>query len=382
MRHRDGAERTPLSAIEQQAGRARLADIMLSAATDRPFADGGHALDFVNKAFECTELVGEQHAAAILPTVVRALAAARGADELNAWRHPVDLVVLMQRAFERLPAAFAQGRARQGSFRYRAVLADELLGDDPQAATEALLAALGTGARPVDLGQALAYAAALRIARFGTANEFSDWDTALHVFTYANAVHRLLARTEIERVEGYPPGVRGVFHGAMALHLTRYLNVPPARIPGERGEPLDDLPADGEALRGLLLETFDRRQQVNASARIVGRYLSEGHPAERLIATLGHALLREDADFHTYQRPEAGVRQYREWGACLEGRNILVAIARYLAAHAPTERARLQTAEIAHRLQRGGRVHEEEEEPAEAADLDTAPMRRSGGSRR
>ena len=28
----------------------------------------------------------------------------------------------------------------------------------------------------------------------------------------------------------------------MALYLTRYLNVPPARIPGEGGEQLDDLP--------------------------------------------------------------------------------------------------------------------------------------------
>ena len=36
------------------------------------------------------------------------------------------------------------------------------------------------------------------IARFGTANEFSDWDTALHGFTYANALHRLLGRVAPE----------------------------------------------------------------------------------------------------------------------------------------------------------------------------------------
>ena len=41
----------------------------------------------------------------------------------------------------------------------------------------------------------------------------------------------------------------GVLHGAMALYLTRYLNVPPARIPGEGGERLDDLPADEETIR-------------------------------------------------------------------------------------------------------------------------------------
>jgi hypothetical protein len=74
------------------------------------------------------------------------------------------------------------------------------------------------------------------------------------------------------------------------------------------------------------------------SARLVARYLELGHPDARLIATLGHALLREDADFHTYQTFEAELRQYREWGATPEGRNILIAITRYLAACA--DRAR------------------------------------------
>ena len=58
-------------------------------------------LDFVNKAFECVDLIGHEHAAAILPTVVGQLVAARGADERNAWRHPVDLVPLMAQAFAR-----------------------------------------------------------------------------------------------------------------------------------------------------------------------------------------------------------------------------------------------------------------------------------------
>ncbi len=51
---------------------------------------------------------------------------------------------------------------------------------------------------------------------------------------------------------------------------------------------------------------------------------------------------------------EAGVRQFGEWGNTDEGRHILIAVARYLAAHSPTERAALQTADIARRLMRGG----------------------------
>ena len=44
---------------------------------------------------------------------------------------------------------------------------------------------------------------------------------------------------------------------------------------------------------------------------------------------------------------EAGVRQFHEWGNGDQGRHILIAVARYLAAHFPTERALLQTADIA-----------------------------------
>jgi hypothetical protein len=54
---------------------------------------------------------------------------------------------------------------------------------------------------------------------------------------------------------------------------------------------------------------------------------------------------------------EAGVRQFNAWGDSDEGRHILIAVARYLAAHSPTERAALQTADIARRLMRGGELH-------------------------
>ena len=167
MRHRDAAERTLLTAIAQGADLAELADIMLCAVTDRPFADGGHALDFLNKAFECVDLIGREHAAAILPTVVGQLVEARGADEQNAWRHPLDLVALLAAAFEALPAALRQGEGRR--FEGHAALADELLGDDPQAINAALLDAIRAGrdaARPRP-GSRLCRGAAHRALRHG-----------------------------------------------------------------------------------------------------------------------------------------------------------------------------------------------------------------------
>jgi hypothetical protein len=147
----------------------------------------------------------------------------------------------------------------------------------------------------------------------------------------------------------------------MALYLARYLNVPPASLPGESGEGLDDLPAEAKEIRAALLDTFDRQQQIGAAARLVARHLTLGHSPDALIATLAQALLHEDAGFHAYQMLEAGVRQFHEWGNCDQGRHILIAVSRYLAAHFPTQRALLQTADIATRLMRGGELHREAE---------------------
>src|SRR5271166_3982950 len=100
----------------------------------------------------------------------------------------------------------------------------------------------------------------------------------------------------------------------MVLYLARYLNVPPASLPGEGGEGLDDLPAAPQEIRFALLDTFDRQQQIGAAARLVARHLTLGHSPDALIATLAQVLLREDAGFHAYQMLEAGVRQFHDWG--------------------------------------------------------------------
>jgi hypothetical protein len=294
----------------------------------------------------------------VLPTVVGQMVAARGAEESTAWRQPADLVALCQATAAELPGLFAAAR---GGVRWseHAALARTLLGDEPVAIMDALKAAVRAGAAPGDLGRSLAYAAALRVAHFGSANEHSDWETAHHAFTYANAVHQMAKRIADDAADGYASAARGILHGAMALYLARYLNVPPARIPGDGDDLLDDLPADADALRAALLDAFDRQRQVDLAARLVARHLALGHSPRALIATLGRALLREDAGFHAYQMLEAGVRQFEEWGNTVEGRHILIAVTRYLAAHSPTERAVLQTADIARRLMRGGELHQE-----------------------
>jgi hypothetical protein len=106
VRHRDAAERTVLTAIVSGASPAALADLLFATETDRAYADGGHSLDFINKAFECLDVIGWEHVADVLPSVVGQMTAARGAEERTAWRQPVDLIALCQRAGLELPHVF------------------------------------------------------------------------------------------------------------------------------------------------------------------------------------------------------------------------------------------------------------------------------------
>jgi hypothetical protein len=357
VRHREAAERTLLTAIDSSAPPAVLAEILIAAETDRAFADGGHSLDFINKCFECLDLIGWQHAADLLPGIVGQMVSARGAYESTEWRQPVDLVELCANAASDLAAALAAGR-NCGPCVEHIRLAQTLLGDDPATIVAALITAASAGASCDRLGRALCYAAALRVAQFGTANEHSDWEAAHHVFTYCNAAHQAL-----KRIAGDPEAVeageasRAILHGALAIYLIRYLNVPPARLPGVGDQRLESLPSTIEEIRTALFDAFDRQHQIDAAANLVARHLTLGHPPDLIISALAHVLLREDAGFHAFQMFDAGVRQFREWGNTEPGRHILIAVARYLAAHSPTERGWLQTADIAARLSRGDRLH-------------------------
>jgi hypothetical protein len=223
-----------------------------------------------------------------------------------------------------------------------------LLSDEPAAILEALLAALREGATEVELASAVAFAAATRIARFPTSNEFGDWDTALHTFTFANAVEQGLRRS------ASPELVRGVLDAAMSVYLDRFLNVPATRLPKSQG-------GDPEVLLGELRDLLDRQQQVDEAGQLVASYLGAGGDPDRLVADLGACLLREDRNFHTIQCVEAGVRQHQLLRGSDEDGLPLLAAARYLAAHASTARSQRQTYEIAHRLHRGERIYEDEE---------------------
>lgn len=348
VRDDEGAERCVISAVRAGAQPHELAAMLFAAATDHRYINVGHPLDFTNKALEALDRVGwdAERTEIVLSSLVRNYAVASRMEESNEWRHPVDLIVLLEDAFAQLEEALASGEGRSWSGG-RTHIVDVMLQDDPQATIEALLNALRSGASIGELASAVSYAAALRIAQFHTSNEFGDWDTALHTFTFANAVEMGLRRAPTVEL------LRGVFDAAMSIYLDRFLNIPAAKLPNSTTR--TNNPA---ALLEELPHLLDRQQQVNQAGQLAAQYLySKGEPDE-LLAVLAGMLLREDRDFHTIQCVEAAFNQYQLNREKPEAVNFLVAAARYVAAHAPTVRAQEQTFTIVQRLHRGERLFE------------------------
>lgn len=350
VRDAEGAERCIVSAIRAGADDRQMADMLFAAVTDHRYIDTGHPADFTNKAFEALDIAGWDLAEPVLTSLVNGYANASRREESNAWRYPVDLIAILERAFDELPAAVAAGEQRrsEGSAQWmgRRALAALLLEDDPQATADALLESLRGGCAADELASAVTYAAALRIARFHTSNEFGDWDTALHTFTFSNAIHQGLRRAPSVEL------LRGVFDAAMSVYLDRFLNIPAARLPQPNG-------AAPERSLQTLNQLLDRQQQVNQAAQEVANYLHHGGDPAALVAWLGRLLLREDRDFHTIQTVEAAVRQHSLIEDPEERSHLLIAATRYLAAHAPTVRSQGQTYSIAQRLHHGEQLFEE-----------------------
>jgi nitrite reductase/ring-hydroxylating ferredoxin subunit len=349
VRDRDGAERVLRTAVARR-DRETVERMLFAAATDHVYLDAGHVLDFCNTAVETLDHVGwddRDRVANVLASLVPALVDAERSEERSAWRQPVDLADLLFDAYEALgvedrPVEPTGWTAPEG-------FDETLLGDDPEAVVAALCAAVEDGATPAEVADRVCHAAATRVARFGTANEFGDWNTVHHTFTYANAVRRAAHRIDDSRL------YRGAFDAALSVYLDRFLNTPPAPLPAP-GEGDDD--RDPEALREALLATFDTEGRVNDAGRLAGAYLdADGDPAAPW-RTLGRGLLREDAGFHAIQCYEAGRRQFAAAATAAEERVALVAVARFLAAHFPTRREAEQTFGIATRLGRGETIHE------------------------
>ena len=282
VRDAQAGERAIVSALRAGADDVQIADMLFSAATDHRYLDAGHTLDFINKALTSVDLAGWEHAELAFTSVVPNLTEARRMEESNAWRKPIDLIPMLETAFAELPEALKTGSEGDGCADVDAML-PILLGDEPAAIIDLLLNCLREGITPLDLAGVVAYTAARRIAHFHTSNEFGDWDTALHTFTFANAVHQGLGRVESIDL------TRGIFDAAMSIYLDRFLNLPLVRLPSP--EPVDQPDALLDEFESLL----NLQQQVNQAWRPGGAV-----SRERRLATKVDG---EDGAFAAARRP-------------------------------------------------------------------------------
>jgi nitrite reductase/ring-hydroxylating ferredoxin subunit len=376
-RDAQAAERCIVTAVRLGVDNRDIADMLFAAATDHRYLDVGHVLDFTNKALEALDTAGwdnnnnnKELVESVLSSLVSGYANAERMEESNSWRYPIDLVDILEKAFKKLPTVLENGRRRRREqsekkkWNQRDQLVTVLLGDDPQLIVNSLLDTLNQGASEEELASVVTYAAALRIAQFHTRNEFSDWDTALHTFTYANAVHQGVRRISTQEL------LRGVFDGAIRVYLNRFLNVPPVPLP--KPKKMENISnnsifKDPEMLLKELSALLDKQQQVNQVGQLVVDYLYNNGKSDRLLAAIGNALLREDRNFHSIQMIEAVFRQYSLVSTIDNEDNInsttrvhiLVAAARYLAAHSPTMRSQGHTYQIANQLYHGEHLFEE-----------------------
>ena len=341
------AERCLRTAIAVGLSPRELADMIAASSTDHLFMDTGHALDFSNKAFELLDHIGWERAEEILPSLIPDIVGAERMEETSAWQHPVDLPGLLREANVALDEALVEGGERLSGWDAHVPVAESILDDEPDVSLRTVVDAAREGAPLVELSAAVAYAAARRPVHFHTSNEFADWNTVHHTFTYTNAVDQAMRRAPSRDL------ARGILDGAMSVYLERFLNVPKQPLP-QQSQPS---PNGGAPSTDAVLAEFDQQQRVDETAQIVADLIAAGQQ-EQVIETLGHALLREDAGFHQYQIYEAGLRQYQNFSGRPEGDHILIGMSRFLTAHAPTVRAVGQTFDIAYRLQRGLALHE------------------------
>jgi nitrite reductase/ring-hydroxylating ferredoxin subunit len=349
-RNGDAAERVLATAAASGAGEAALAGMAGAAVTEHAFIDGGHTIDFTNKAFEALEHLGPDHAVAIVPTLAHQMASASRSEETGAWRHPFDLAGILGavalKKSEVEPGPVSDGDRFSGDGDVEA-LGWAVLADDPSDVAAALDRALIRGATYEQLARAVAFAAALRLVRFHTQNDHADWDVVHHGFTAASATHQMIVRSPT------PELARGIYQVALKVFLDRFLNVPAARLPVNQG-------VSGRPDLTQLQDCWDREGMVDEAGAIVYGWLRSGGSQAEVIAALGSALLAEDADFHWYQTYEAAVRQAQAWPADSEpAALILCGAARFLAAHTPTRRELAQVVRIATRLRRGDALYEE-----------------------
>ena len=281
----------------------------------------------------------------VLPTLVQQTASASWSEQSGTWRHPHDLAALVAATNARLARRDRGRGTRRRASRTSPGSAGSCSRTIPFAVVDALL----------DRDRRRRDGRAAR-SRGRVRGRVAD-----HALPRAERLRRLGHRApRVHRGERVAPGAgaQPVARAATAGSCTARCA---STSTGSSTCPRPGMPDARERrprrARRVLGDPGRRRP---TPARSPPGYLRGGGDPARLIATLGHALLREDAEFHWYQVFEAGVRQFHAWPrAPRRASSSSPALARFLAAHTPTRRELSRVVDIAARLRRGEELYEE-----------------------
>ena len=347
-RQAGAAERILLTLNDHGYEKSVIADFVFTAATDYYFTGDGHALDFANKMFEALDYVEWEGAHEILRPIVVDLVSRTRHEETSRW---ADAVPVLEPVFERLDSIWEENQANASELDI-SEFTQTLLGDAFESTVAVVEEKLRAGVDPRDICRAMTYASAIRTARFHLKNE-GDWHDVANIYSYAHALYQAF---------GYAPSanlLRGIFHGVVYLSYLRWLNMPAARIP-RLGQRLDETYESADKML-VRLQEFADFQKVYEAEILVNQYLEEGHDISALKRTLGHILLREDAELHMFQVLEVAFQHYDLSEDTEERRMHLLAATRYITAQKLMKNI-LWSTENAERLARGELLNERDDD--------------------
>jgi nitrite reductase/ring-hydroxylating ferredoxin subunit len=348
QRNSNAAQRILMTLNERGYSKEEIADLIFTTATDFYFTGDGHALDFANKMFEALDYVDWKGANEIIRPIVVDLVTRVRHEETARW---ADSVPGLEDIFTRLDGIWEANQRNESTLDI-SEFAKVFLQDEFEPILAEIETKLREGVSPGDLCRAMTYAGAIRTARFHLKNE-GDWHDVANIYSYAHALYRAFQLAPSKEL------LRGIFHGAVFMTYLRWLNMPSARLP-RPGQGLNES-FDSPAAMLDRLKEFADFQKVYEAELLVNQYLEEGHDVAKLKHTLGHIMLREDAELHMFQVLEVAFRHFDLSQDAEEKRLHMLAATRYITAQ-KVMKAILWSTENAERLQRGDMLSEREDD--------------------
>jgi nitrite reductase/ring-hydroxylating ferredoxin subunit len=340
-----------LGALDGRIGPEEAKRWLFPVATDH-FLSYGHRLIYTVRALQFLDIVGWNHARALLPSLVFGIVWGTREDRLPYMRKFQEMLRSIEPELSEL-FALQRSAPESSTFDGEAFFATVVDGR-LERGFEAVHSALRRGVPFERIADELSAAAAERLIRFDSRIDSNPareegWLDVTHVLTFANSVRTAFTMFPCAEL------LRGLFYAARFVHYVRNLDAPE----GERfetPEPIGGL-LGTESLLGEIESAARALDPVRAVALVRG-YLEAGHAPAALGDRLTRFAIADSAAVdiwlaHTIKVTVAGLEE-REASSSARRDLPLVAAVRFLASH-KSERGVVQAALLAREFVRRGR---------------------------